>query len=226
MNLPAIATRLGFVGLALLLLAASGCGSDDLLAASSRIGTHERRITALEATSKTNDDAQSELTELRIHLEAANRSLRDLTEKVEALEGHQRSAVFDPAADPQYQVVQSGVMPLAFVVQKVTPNADGVRVLLQIGNFSTAIATSGNVDVKWGARMPKETLKEDVEKYFSAWTTWEASIRKKQVEIVDPILPGRWNYLEVSLPETSPDQLGYIEFVASVSTISLTPATR
>ena len=183
----------------------------------SKLLTLDERIASIEKRDTRASDLRSEIDALTERLNTSQTLISNLSNRVSTLEDYQQSAQFDPAADPQYQIVRTNVMPLAFAVQKVIPNADGARVLFHVGNISGAAATGGKIFIKWGKRGPDVTS----ENYWSEWLKWDSSLRSQEVEIISPISPGRWNKLEVSLPRTSPGELGHIEVRAEVGSISL-----
>jgi hypothetical protein len=219
MKLPSVPVAVRSIAplvVALVALLSGGCG-DGGLDSALKLGTHEGRIAKLEERSAEPTDTAEKLEKLSERFEIAREMIDDLSTRLVELEALQRSATFDPAADPNYQIVRTNVMPLAFVVQKVTPNADGVRVQLQIGNTSNAIASGGSISIKWGPRSPDFNSKT----YFAEWLQWDQSLRSKDIEIIQPLHAGRWNNLEVSLPKTDPKDLGHIEITAEVREITL-----
>ncbi len=159
-------------------------------------------------------NAEAAVEQQRTEVDALKKRIDDLEVKVWVLETTKnpyQTAVFDPASNEGYQRLDSTCCSFAVSIESVKPNADGAKVRVNVGNFTSATFRAGTFKIKWGPRRDKAT----------PYSEWQKSINEKDQKFLDDLLPGRWNKVDLVLPGVPPDKLGYLELSLDTSEIRL-----
>ena len=96
-------------------------------------------------------------------------------------------------------------------VQDTTPYLDGYRVRLDIGNPWSATYRGFTISIEWNS-----AIKENTDT-----TKWFESMKRKGIPFTDSLNSGSWNKVELLLPATTAEQLGYCSISIKTNTISL-----
>jgi Protein of unknown function (DUF3251) len=123
------------------------------------------------------------------------------------------TAELSPGEDG-YSVARSNGLPFMIALRKVTPFADGQRILLHIGNPHNATYLTPKLTVRWGPRKAASQSAEDL-------GAWVRSLRTKEERILTDLRPGSWNHVTVTLAPASNEEVGYIDVGIELSTVSL-----
>lgn len=147
----------------------------------------------------------------------------DLQERLRAVEWQatldqvyrekERNAQFDPAANEGFSRLDTSLGTFAVSLEDVQPFADGVRVRFLVGNLTAATVTAATLKVKWGTRLTPSV----------PYKRWKESLQEREVKVADPLKPGIWNNVSVTLPGTKAENLGYVELSMDTGQISLQP---
>ena len=103
--------------------------------------------------------------------------------------------------------------------QGVRPFLDGQKATLLIGNPLIARYVEYKIKVHWGPRFlgpENDTVK---------WLAWYRSLKTKDYEYPGVLEPSKWNEIEVVLPQTKADELGYVDISLVTNTVSLGSAS-
>jgi hypothetical protein len=123
------------------------------------------------------------------------------------------TASFDPSSPGPYQLIDGSIGPMLVSIGKIEQYLDGYSVQLQIGNILAASLNGFKVSAKWSRRYKKEDGN-----YFD----WYKSRKTKDFSFTGTLASGRWNTLEVILPDTKPSEFGYLEISLDTNTVSMT----
>lgn len=166
------------------------------------------------------DKLEMEVESLKKQLESQQAEITEVSRRrfMDILARDQyQSATFDPAANEIYSRVDTTVGPFLMTVHAVSPNADGVKVILNLGNITTARYSGGKLHVKWATREPDQKM----ENYSSAYTKWIGSIQEREITFTESLIPGRWNKVTVVLPGVQANKFGYLNVSMEVSQLQL-----
>lgn len=125
------------------------------------------------------------------------------------------SAQLDPTSK-SYGVAKTNLGNLLISVDNVSPYADGYKVRLMVGNPNMVTFDGAQLKVQW-AEKPRWN-----DKSFDS-TKWSASVQQKDVDIVNSLLPGTWNPVEVVISPATAAQTGYLAVSATLNKLSLRP---
>jgi hypothetical protein len=100
-------------------------------------------------------------------------------------------------------------------VQDASPYLDGYRITLNVGNPSFATYNGFKFKVKWNTKYDWTNYSAE------SYAKWRKANREKEVSFINSLGPGKWNKVELLLPSTSGDQLGYFQLSMETNTVSL-----
>jgi hypothetical protein len=103
-------------------------------------------------------------------------------------------------------------------VQDASPYLDGYRVTLHIGNPSFASYDGFELTVKWNSKYDWSNFDT------STFDTWQKSERNKELSFTNSLVLGKWNAVELILPSTTAQQLGYFMISMKTPVVSLASA--
>ncbi|WP_157658578.1 DUF3251 domain-containing protein [Burkholderia ubonensis] len=125
------------------------------------------------------------------------------------------SAELDPTSK-SYGVAKTNLGNLLISVDNISPYADGYKVRLMVGNPNMVTFVGAKLRVQW-----TEKPRWDEKSFDSA--KWNASIQQKDVDIVNNLLPGTWNPIEVVVSPATAAQTGYLAVSATLDKLSMRP---
>lgn len=174
-------------------------------------------------------EQQAKLAEMQRKIDAQQTQIDSLQTSIGSLSGEvfaqqavtqaYKRVTLDPASDQGFGRLDTTVMPLTISMKDVKALADGSRLVLSIGNLSTATVSASSLSVKYGSRAPE--FKQGDEGYASRYNAWHSGLRERKQDVTDSLRPGTWNTVSINLPGVPPNQLGYVEISGDISQISL-----
>ena len=179
------------------------------------------QIQALDATRQQLEAKVEECTSQLSYLES---QVEDVDSRLSAIELERENygvATFDPAATEGFQRLDSSIASFAVSIRDVKPLADGVSVILDIGNLTSATVNGVSVKVKWGPRSPTFQKGQPPGTFSKQLNQWKAALRETTVEITKDLKPATWNRVTLKLPKTPPAEFGHLELSLDASKISL-----
>lgn len=161
---------------------------------------------------------QKRVVELEEQLERVRSLATALNSRVLSLEIARESeteVTIDPAQATGYQKLVSGVGFLLISFKDASPYLDGYRVALQIGNPLSATFHGFKLKVKWGPRYDWKRFSGE------SYQKWVKTLQEKESHFTEALNPGTWNPVTLVLPNTKPDQLGYLSLSIETDRIEL-----
>jgi len=99
-------------------------------------------------------------------------------------------------------------------VDGVTPDFNGHKLNLDIGNPSMAEFNGFTLKAQWGKAFdPNGKV---------TYADWKESLKSKEVKFTEHLKPGHWNKIDLALAPAKPEQLKYIEIEMEVNYVMLT----
>jgi len=187
-----------------MLIAASLAAAQSKPAASSTDHQLAQLRKDVDGLRKENDSLKSQVRELRSKLFRLQAKAEAFT-KVE----------LDPASPRKYQRIDASNGFFLISLDDVSPYLDGYRVSLNIGNPLGATYVGFKMNVRWGPRFDWSNFDA------VAYDKWEKSVQNKEVSFTDSLKPMSWNKVEIILPATKSDQIGFIEVSLDTDTLGL-----
>ena len=143
---------------------------------------------------------------------------------LEILNDTDNSAMVDPAAANGFFIMDSRLGPFLGLLDDVEQHADGVRLHKRIENLSSALAAGCELRLKWGTRSPSlddPQWKGRFAQWSEARDAWKQGLRERTVSIPDDLGLGVWTRITAALPDTKPEELGYLELSIDVQTVRM-----
>jgi hypothetical protein len=137
--------------------------------------------------------------------------------KVESTQSAYESVNLD-LASRSFQRLDSDSGSFLVSVQDASPYLDGYRVTLHIGNPSFASYDGFELTVKWNSKYDWSNFDT------STFDTWQKSERNKELSFTNSLVLGKWNAVELILPSTTAQQLGYFMISMKTPVVSLASA--
>ncbi len=125
--------------------------------------------------------------------------------------------MLDPASK-QYGIVKTNLGELLVSIDNLTPHGDGYKLRLMIGNPNMATYNGAKLKIQW-AEKPRWGASD-----FDA-SKWNNSIQTKDADIVNQLLPGTWNPVEIVISPANAAQTGYLTLSAELNSLSLRRAS-
>lgn len=125
------------------------------------------------------------------------------------------SAELDPTSK-SYGVAKTNLGNLLISVDNIFPYADGYKVRLMVGNPNMVTFDGAKLKIQWAEKPRWEDKSFDSAK-------WNASIQQKDVDVVNNLLPGTWNPIEVVISPATAAQTGYLAVSATLNKLSMRP---
>ena len=129
-----------------------------------------------------------------------------------ALKDHS-SASFDPVTGQGYELLDVGIVRVMLSIENITPYADGVKVVMNIGNPNAVTLSGLDGEAQYG---PSSAGIQN-----NDYAAWNALQKKAHLSIPDKIYPGRWNPVTITLPGIKPEQFGRLEISLSGNQVEL-----
>ena len=143
----------------------------------------------------------------RVTLQSHEETLQDLYLRMIKAESHFHDlAEFDPA-EKRFQRVDSQLQTFYVSVQDVKPYGDGQRIVLHIGNPSSASFNNIGFKIKWASRPPELSEKNWIIKFRE----WGKTKKEKEVTITESLNAGSWSRTVVTIAPAKAEQFGWLE---------------
>ncbi len=140
--------------------------------------------------------------------------LQTRTFKLELSQGGYQSVVLD-LTSRDYQRLDTSNGSFLVSVQDASPYLDGYRVVLNVGNPSFATYTGFKVKVRWNSNYDWNKFTQE------GYDAWNKNMREKEIAFTDSLSPGSWNRVELLLPTTTGQQLGYLALSMETNVVVL-----
>lgn len=131
-------------------------------------------------------------------------------------------ATFDASDATGFQRINtsSGFFLVSF--KNAEPYLDGYKVTLEIGNPLSATYDGLKFNLTWG----KKYNAKDYDNAGDGYSKWQAGLKKKEVSILEKLMPGSWNRVSLVMSPAKSDELSYIKVKLSSDTLSLRKASE
>ncbi|MEX3856408.1 hypothetical protein AB3X94_20480 [Paraburkholderia sp. BR10923] len=123
------------------------------------------------------------------------------------------SAMLDPASK-SYGVAKTNLGNLLVSVDNITPYGDGYKLRLMVGNPNMVTYDGAKLKVQWAEKPRWGDASFDS-------TKWNASIQSKEIDVVNELLPGALNPVEVVISPATAAQTDYLTLTATLDKLSL-----
>jgi hypothetical protein len=160
-----------------------------------------------------NDALAARVSALESKLQAVSQEAATAQVGIYRIENRYADGVFDPSEPAFQRIDAAGVVSFAVSVADVTQFGDGVKVKLNLGNLSSATVQGVILHITYGPRMPTEAS--------ASFTAWQSSLKKKDADVTEALLPGNWNPVPVVLPGIDQKNFGYVELSIDAKTLVL-----
>jgi hypothetical protein len=146
------------------------------------------------------DDTRQKALEAKLtQLEAANAALATQLKNVELqaeLAASERIVFLKPE-DSGYSVLKLDLGNITVRITDVQPYATGSKVSLQFGNLTSARIDGLRAKLEWGRVDDTGAAQND-------------KAKSRQVEFIEPLVPGAWTQSELVLAGVPPGELGFV----------------
>ncbi|MFZ5988081.1 MAG: hypothetical protein ACOYWZ_13285 [Bacillota bacterium] len=161
-----------------------------------------------------NDSLKQELEELQQETEANTEALFRFGKDIAILERYEY-VYFDPSSLDKFNSIDTDCGRFFISLADVQPFLDGYKLIFKIGNPYSIEYGRFTFKIKWGRSSPDPFPAKIYEE-------WNNSLREKEESFVSRLKPGFWNKIEVILPNTKADEMGYLKISEMhIETISL-----
>lgn len=164
----------------------------------------QKRLTQLE---KEVADLESQVNILKSNVSFQSYLLDHKQNKTDSLE-------LDPASR-DFQRLDTDAGFFLISLRSVTPYLTGYKVLLNIGNPSSADFANATVTVKWSKAYDFSHYTPD------AYKQWQTARHTQTVQLTTALQAGTWNPVEVDLLPASADDLGDLSFEMEAKNVLL-----
>jgi hypothetical protein len=131
----------------------------------------------------------------------------------------------DPTAR-EFERLDTSLGTLAVAINDVQPFADGVRVVLAVGNLTSATLRNLRIKAAWGKRPPTHETGDLGGSHGEELALWMKSLKEKTINPTQTLRPGYWNKVSLTLPDTPPQEFGYLEISIDSAAIALTESRK
>jgi len=70
-------------------------------------------------------------------------------------------------------------------------------------------------------KLSNEEYTKATEKWNKDYEAWKQSLREKEISLLNTLIPGMWNKIEITLPSTKPEEIGYLKLSIRANQVSL-----
>lgn len=133
------------------------------------------------------EDVADQIAQLRNQVSSLSITISGLQTQLNILENSYGAGKFDPT-DNHFQRVDasSGVGSFAVSIQDVKQFGDGIRVVIDLGNLTSATFSGATLKMKYGPRMPAF----NVSTYAADQANWEKQLQDKTEDITASLASG------------------------------------
>jgi hypothetical protein len=189
--------------LIILVLSLSGCKLEDVFPVSAVLKNK------VDAQQQTIVSLQNQITALKDQLNTLQANYNSRISKLETkvlslwVDANYAQSTQLSVTERDYSVVKTNLGNLLFIVQDVSPYANGVKLKLRIGNLNSATFHGIKMDFSWG---------KNVGDSFN---------HHKTVDLTTDLLPGYWTEQDVILAPAKTDEMSYISVIATLNQVGL-----
>jgi hypothetical protein len=164
------------------------------------------------------DALKQQIATLSNQLQTSQQTEANLAGRVSTLELYRAldgdvAASLDPTTK-SYGIAKTNLGNLLISVDNIEPYADGYKLRLMVGNPNMATYDGAKLKIQWAQKPQWGQPSFDSQK-------WNASIQSKEIDIVNELLPGAWNPVDVVIAPATAAQTGYLTVTASLDKLSL-----
>ena len=127
----------------------------------------------------------------------------------------QTEVVLNPANLGVFQRLDSNPLQFLVSLKSVTPYLNGYKLVIDVGNPSTAHFSGVKIKCKWNASYNWATYSA------ASYKAWEAAMHTSETEVQNDISPGSWNPVDVILLPATSEEMGYLAVSIESSSASL-----
>lgn len=149
------------------------------------------------------DDLDAQLKTIRDQVFDANMALIRHGTRITGIQNQYRTIVLDPGGPEQFQRLDTSVGTFLVSIESIAQRADGVEVVLNVGNTTSARISGGIFTASWGSRAPPE---DD-----DGWVDWALNLNRGEIKFTKSLEAGTWNKIPLSLKKQPIDSFGYLE---------------
>lgn len=149
-------------------------------------------------------------------LERNNIRLEAKVDAHEILEHGFKTALLDPSSKG-YQRIDTASGFFLISLKDIRPYLNGYKLILHIGNPSSATYSGFTLKTKWGRKFDSTQTQSDP----SAFDNWEKSLQQKEAPFTEEIKPASWNKIEFIISPAKSEELGYLELSMETNIVKL-----
>jgi hypothetical protein len=158
----------------------------------------------------------SELKSRILDLEIENLRMNSKLDKYEKV-------VIDATSSNGFQPLHTSSGVFLFALRDAKPHLNGHKIIFDIGNLNNGTYNGFKINVRWGKRY---TMGELLDKYpelnySNVYEKWYNDLYEREFSLMNDLLPGSWNNIELNLTPSKPDELDYVEIKLQTNVISL-----
>jgi hypothetical protein len=181
------------------------------------IGCSDYKIAEQEKEIKDIQNKYCELQTKVVMLEFTKERIIDLNERVFVLEINQHNEIYLDLSSKGYRRIDTSSGFFLISLDNVIRYGNGFKLLLRVGNISTATYKGFDFKIKYGKEFDKKEWGKDP----SAYDKWEKSLKLKETSFTNELEPGVWNKIDVIIAPATPEELGHITLSMQTNVLSL-----
>jgi hypothetical protein len=132
-----------------------------------------------------------------------------LKERIAELEKSRHNELdFDPATLGNYQRLDSEITSVFTSLDQVERYLDGYKLEFRIANPTAMTINGFKLTVTWATRFKQK------ESDFKSWYAWVKTWKTKNLDFTQDLVPGRWTAVSVMIPDTKPEDFGFLRVSA------------
>lgn len=178
-------------------------------------GCSEYKIPQIE---KDLNSTKEELIKMKQEIDNIKKGMGNLWKKVYGLEdvsNKYKKVTLDPVTKAFQRIdTTSGFFLIS--LQDLKPYGNGYKLILHIGNPSTANYKGFKIKIRWAKNFDFSEMKD-----WSEYESWNESIKEKEVSFTDILYPACWNRVELIVSPAKSDEIGFLELSMETDLVSL-----
>jgi hypothetical protein len=124
------------------------------------------------------------------------------------------SITVDPTDTSGFHALNTEAGRILVIVDRVETYLTGYRIYFKFGNLTEARLSDYTLNIGWSHKYKYK--EEDLDK-------WNAGVRKVEIQPTVTLEPGKWNSINVMLPNTDLKDLSYLNLTMEVKGVALGP---
>jgi len=165
-----------------------------------------------------NGHAQSNVEQAILQLDDRVRALEQYVENLPSTLDQQiqystgRSIIIDPFS-PSYQAINTNSGPFLIATEGIFDREGEYILKLKVGNVNSANFRGFKIRLRWGTPWTPMGMQSFAE--------WRGSLQGVEFQFQGVLEQGKWNSVELVLPQESRDRLGYVELEMDVNAVEM-----